>query len=272
MSPIDAFRLSEAAARKYQDHSVPAMFAPLAEATVKRLDLPTDGHVLDVACGTGALTRAIMLTRAIIEQLPGQGRVVGADLNQSMIDIAQSLTTQTGHRVEWVASDVTALPLDAQSFDLVCVQQGLQFFPDKPAALDEIFRVLKSGGRLSLTCWRAISPFNDALAEALATHVSDDAAQKARAPFSFRDGDVITSLLRDAGFSITRHDGIVLQRRFEDLRAQVLALPVEQDMRAKGEAVIDQVLEDIAAQLAPYALSGVFIVPQEAHFFVATRP
>ncbi|WP_425081366.1 class I SAM-dependent methyltransferase [Ruegeria arenilitoris] len=266
MSPIDAFRLSEAAARKYQDHSVPAMFAPLAEATVKRLDLPTDGHVLDVACGTGALTRVI------IEHLPGQGRVVGTDLNQSMIDIAQSMTTQTDHRVEWVASDVSVLPFDAQSFDLVCVQQGLQFFPDKPAALSEIFRVLKSGGRLSLTCWRAISPFNDALAEALATHVSDDAAQKARAPFSFRDGDVITSLLRDAGFSITSHDSIVLQRRFEDLSAQVLALPVEQDMRAKGEAVIDQVLEDIAARLAPYVQDGVFIVPQEAHFFVATRP
>ena len=93
MSPIDAFRLSEAAARKYQDHSVPAMFAPLAEATVKRLDLPTDGHVLDVACGTGALTRVI------IEHLPGQGRVVGTDLNQSMIDIAQSMTTQTDEAI-----------------------------------------------------------------------------------------------------------------------------------------------------------------------------
>ncbi|WP_424831841.1 methyltransferase domain-containing protein [Ruegeria sp.] len=265
MSPIDAFRLSEAAARKYQDHSVPAMFAPLADATAKRLNLPANGHILDVACGTGALTRAIL------EHLPGQGRVVGADLNQSMIDVARSMTKRTVHSVEWVASDVTALPLDDQSFDLACIQQGLQFFPDKPAALAEIHRVLKPSGHLSLTCWRAISPFNNALAEALATFVSDSAAQKARAPFSFRDGDVITSLLQDAGFSVATHDGIILQRRFEDLRAQVLALPVEQDMRAKGEAVIDQVIDDIAARLAPYSQDGVFIVPQEAHFFVATR-
>ncbi|WP_170571540.1 class I SAM-dependent methyltransferase [Ruegeria atlantica] len=266
MPPIDAFRLSDAAARKYQDHSVPAMFAPLAEATVERLELPADGHILDVACGTGALTRVIL------QHLPGKGRVVGADLNQSMLDIAQSLTTQTNHRVDWVASDVTALPLDAHSFDLACIQQGLQFFPDKPAALAEIYRVLKPGGRLCLTCWRAISPFNDALAEALAIHVGDDAAQKARAPFSFRDGDIITNLLRQAGYSIALHDGIILQRRFEDLRAQVLALPVEQDMREKGEAVIDLILDDISTRLAPYAQDGVFIVPQEAHFFVATRP
>ena len=265
MSQADAFHLSDAAARKYQDHSVPAMFAPLAQATVEKLGLRENDHVLDVACGTGALTREIIAT------LPGHGRVVGADLNQTMIDVASSLTPASSHSVDWMAADVTELPFDDHSFDVACIQQGLQFFPDKPAALAEIHRVLKPGGKLCLTCWSAISEFNNGLAEALERHVSPGAAQKARAPFSFRDGDLITALLDGAGFRVAKHDIITLHRRFEDLRAQVLALPVEQDMRAKGDAVIDRVLKDIADHLAPFDKDGVFIVPQESHFFAATR-
>lgn len=265
MPPADAFHLTEAAARKYQEHSVPAMFAPLAQATVTRLGLRDGMRVLDVACGTGALTREIILA------LPGHGHVVGTDLNQTMIDIARSLAPASEHAVDWMAADVSALPFDDHSFDLACIQQGLQFFPDKPSALTEIHRVLNSRGKLCLTCWSAISEFNNGLANALEQHVSPEAAQKARAPFSFRDGDLITSLLQAAGFRSVEHDIIVLQRRFEDLRAQVLALPVEPDIRAKGDGVIDRVVQDIASHLSPYDRDGVFIVPQEAHFFAATR-
>ena len=261
----DAFRLTEAAARKYQAHSVPAMFGPLAERTVELLPLTADAHVLDVACGTGALTRAI------VGKLPGQGRVVGADLNQTMIDVAKELAPKTPHQLDWLAADVTELPFEDGNFDLACIQQGLQFFPDKSAALGEIHRVLKPGGALCLTCWRKISPFNGALAEALEQHVDAAAAEKARAPFSFRDGELIRSLLQHAGFTIAAHDAIVLQRRFEDLAAQILALPVEKDMRERGEAVTDAVIASVADKLVPYDVDGVFVVPQEAHFFVATR-
>lgn len=261
----DAFRLTAAAARKYQAHSVPAMFGPLAERTVALLPLTPDSHVLDVACGTGALTRAIA------GKLPGHGRVVGADLNQTMIDVAKELAPQTSHQLDWLAADVTDLPFEDRSFDLACIQQGLQFFPDKPAALAEIHRILKPGGSLCLTCWKEISPFNDALATALDRHVGADTAEKARAPFSFRDGDLIQSLLQQAGFTIKTHDAIVLQRRFEDLAAQILALPVEKDMRERGDAVSAAVIASVADLLAPHEINGVFVVPQEAHFFVATR-
>lgn len=244
MPPIDAFRLTVAAARKYQDHSVPAMFGPLAKATVARLDLPRDGSILDVACGTGALTREIA------KALPGTGQIVGTDLNQTMIDVARDLGSDTHHQLSWVASDVTNLPFDDAVFDMACVQQGLQFFPDKPAALTEIRRVLKPGGRLCMTCWKEISPFNYALSKALRTHVRETAATKARAPFSFRDGDLISNLLLDAGFAQINLDKIVLQRTFEDLRAQILALPVEKDMRDCGDTVIERVIEDVAIRLS----------------------
>lgn len=261
----NSFHLTIEAARKYQAHSVPAMFAPLARATMERVTLPEDAHIIDIACGTGALTREIAMA------LTGRGRVAGTDLNDTMIEVARASEPEVEHEMQWQAADVCNLPFDDAGFDIGFIQQGLQFFPDKPAALAEIARVLKPGGTLYLTCWRAISPFNDALATALSRHVSEEAATKARAPFSFRDGELITRLLRNAGFDIAEHDSIVLQRRFADLREQVLALPVEKDMRAMGADVVEVVLEDVATLLAPYDKAGVFVVPQEAHFFAARK-
>lgn len=261
--PQDNFQLTDAAARKYQAHSVPAMFAPLAEATLEKITLTPDAHIIDIACGTGALTRLIA------RDLPGRGRVVGTDLNATMLDVAREMQPETPHEMHWEAADVTALPFDDDTFNMGFIQQGLQFFPDKPAALAEVRRILKPGGQLILTCWRAISPFNNALAEALAMHVSDKAAEKARAPFSFRDGGLITQLLQQAGFTIDRLDGVILHRRFEDLGAQILALPVESDMRTAGEEATQAVITEAANRLMPYNQAGVFIVPQEAHLFVA---
>ena len=265
MSAGNTFHLTQAAAEKYQAHSVPAMFEPLARATMKKLSLPENAHVLDVACGTGALTREIA------RNLPGRGQITGTDLNKTMIDVAREKQPDTPHQMNWLAADVSDLPFDDATFDIAFVQQGLQFFPDKPAALSEIARVVKPGGQLYLTCWRAISPFNKAIAEAMVKFISEAAANKAREPFSFCDGDLIGSLLKDAEFTITTHGAIILQREFADLRAQILALPVEKDMREKGDAVVDLVIARVAKLLAPFDRDGVFIVPQEAHFFSAKR-
>ena len=260
MAP-DNFKLTKAAALKYEAHSVPAMFAPLARATLDKINMPTAGNIVDVACGTGALTRLIA------EKMPGRGKITGTDLNETMIEVAKATQPDTRHEIYWCAADVGNLPFDDGRFDMAFVQQGLQFFPEKAAALAEIRRVLRDNGRLILTCWRAISPFNQALAEALARHVGDAAAEKARAPFSFRDGTLIAGLLRDAGFVAEAHDAIVLHRRFADLGAQIMALPVEKDLRAKGVEATDLVISQVATALEPYNQDGVFVVPQEAHFF-----
>jgi SAM-dependent methyltransferase len=260
----DNFRLTEDAAKKYEAHSVPAMFRPLAQATIAKVTLPPDSRIIDIACGTGALTREISAA------LAGHGVVAGVDLNQTMIDIAKEKQPEGPHQMIWQAADVCALPFADSSFDLAFIQQGLQFFPDKPSALAEVRRVLIPKGGLYLTCWRAISPFNGALAEALNTHVGPEAAAKARAPFSFRDGDLISRLLTDAGFAIETLQAVVLKRRFSDLGAQILALPVESDLRAAGEAATDRVIAEVADALASYEHDGILVVPQEAHLFFAT--
>lgn len=260
---MDKFRLTHAAAQKYDDHSVPAMFQPLARATLDKSPLPAGAHIIDVACGTGALTREIAT------RLQGNGRIVGADLNDTMIALAIKRHPPEAHSATYVASDVCALPFDDGDFDLAFCQQGLQFFPDKPAALAEIRRILKKEGKLKLTCWSDVSPFNGALSEALGDHVGETASTKAKAPFSFRDGDVIRELLEGAGFEIEGHQSIVLERRFENLFEQIMALPIEKDLNEAGDAITHTVVEDVAARLAEYAEGKVFIVPQKAHLFEA---
>ncbi len=261
----ESFRLTRAAADKYQNNSVPAMFGPLARATLAKIILAPDLDVIDIACGTGALTREIA------SALPGKGRVVGVDLNATMIDVAREQQPATLHRIEWQACDVCAIPYPDSSFDLAFIQQGLQFFPDKPAALAEIRRVLKPGGWLYLTCWRAISAFNGSLAEALEQHLGPEAAEKARAPFSFRDGALIERLLVEAGFDVAPRDAVILERRFPDLAAQILALPVEADLRAAGDKTTEAVIAEVARKLTPYDRGDEFVMPQEAHLFLAHR-
>lgn len=261
----EAFQLTRAAARKYDDNSVPALFAPLAKATMERVVLPDGADVIDIACGTGALTRAIAA------RLTGTGRLVGVDLNRTMIDVARARHPAGRHAADYVSADVAGLPFEDGTFDHAFLQQGLQFFPDKLAALREIARVLRPSGGLVLTCWRAISPFNATLADAMARHVGETAAEKARAPFSFCDGALIATLLREASFEIARHEGVVLERRFDDLKAQIMALPVEKDLHEAGRAVVDEVVRDVAAGLARFRRGTAFFVPQEAHLFCASR-
>ncbi|AXI47922.1 hypothetical protein C1J03_19080 [Sulfitobacter sp. SK012] len=260
---MDKFRLTHAAAQKYDKHSVPAMFGPLARATLDKIPLPADAHIIDIACGTGALTREIA------SRLKGNGRIVGADLNETMTELATQRHPSDAHEAIYVAADVCELPFENAVFDIAFCQQGLQFFPDKSAALAETRRILKKGGKLNLTCWSAISPFNGALSDALSDHVGEAASTKAKAPFSFRDGDVIRELLEGSGFIIEAHQTIVLERRFENLFEQIMALPIEKDLSEAGDLVTSAVVKDVASKLSKYAVGEVFLVPQEAHLFEA---
>lgn len=257
--------MTEAAARVYNDHAVPAMFAPLARATLDRIALPNAARVLDVACGTGALTREIAA------RLRGGGRLVGADISAAMLRIARACQTGQGHPAEFFEADATDLPFGDGQFDLVFCQQGLQFFPDKTAALAEFRRVLATDGRLVLTCWSGVPVFSRALVDALLRHVDQRAAEVARAPFTFCDGTVIADLIEGAEFTIRSHEILVLQRHVDDLHAQIMGLPVESHLRQAGVDATNAVVRDVAEELGKYMKNGTYILPQSAHVFEAWR-
>ena len=117
-----------------------------------RLAAPAEGErVLDVACGTGAVAR-------FAAPLVGPtGLVTGLDLNAGMLDMARTMPVPKGAAIAWQEGSAIALPFPNASYDLVCCHQGVQFFPDSPAALREMLRVLTPTGRLALGLWRDLS-------------------------------------------------------------------------------------------------------------------
>ncbi len=132
----------------YQREMVPASFARWAPDLVDLGAVRPGQRVLDVACGTG------VVTRIAAERAGPSGRVAGLDVNADMLAAARAASP--GARIEWYEGSALALPFPDGSFDIVVCQQGLQFFPDRVAGLREMRRVLTAGGRLALSCWRSV--------------------------------------------------------------------------------------------------------------------
>lgn len=171
----------------YERYFVPAIGAPLATDLVRLAALRPGERVLDVACGTGVVARFAS------RQVGDGGTVAGLDVNPGMLAVARS-ATPPGMRITWHEASAESMPLPTGSFDAVLCQMGLQFVPDKHAALREMWRVLAPGGRLLLNVpGPAPRPFA-IMAEALARHVGAEAAGFVKHVFSLYD----TSELRQA--------------------------------------------------------------------------
>src|SRR5919198_597316 len=186
-SQQERWQLAGTAAEIYQEHLVPAIFGPWAPVVADSASLQPGERVLDVACGTGAVAREAAA------RVGATGTVVGLDLNPGMLAAARGVPITSGASVDWREGDASAMPFPDASFDVVLCQLGLQYFPDRPAALKEMHRVLVPGGRLVLMVWQSIerSPGFALLAEALERHVDASAAAIMRAPFAFTDPEEV---------------------------------------------------------------------------------
>jgi ubiquinone/menaquinone biosynthesis C-methylase UbiE len=184
----------------YLEYLVPALFEPLARE-VFAISPPRRGErVLDVACGTG------IVARKAAELVGRDGEVVGVDVNPRMIEVAKELPPPAGAPTKFMQGDGTALDLSDDSFDVVYCQQGLQFFPDRSAGVQEMRRVLVDGGRAVIAAWLGIEhqPLFAALADAEERHLAAAGVPASRdeleAPFSLGDSGEIRTLFEQAGF------------------------------------------------------------------------
>ena len=125
----------------YESYLVPLIFAHYAGDMAARLANRSVSSVLEIAAGTG------VVTRALASALPQNVSIVATDLNESMLEHAQSLGTS--RPVEWRQADAAALPFPDETFDAVICQFGVMFFPDKAKAFGEAHRVLRPGGGFS---------------------------------------------------------------------------------------------------------------------------
>lgn len=180
----------------YDRFMVPLIFEPYALDLAGRVAKANPRDVLEVAAGTG------VLTRAMTSRLPGSTRIVVTDLNQPMLDYAKARHSGAG-RIEWKQADALALPFKDQSFDVVACQFGAMFFPDKVQGYREAHRVLKPGGHYLFSVWDRISEneFADSVTEALAAVFPDDPPRfLARTPHGYHDVEQIRADMNSAGF------------------------------------------------------------------------
>jgi len=257
MAPEISFeRYGGNAAENYERYFVPAIGKPLASELVERAALRPGERVLDVACGTGIVAK-LAATRV------GPGSVVGIDINPGMLAVA-SAADPDAQSVEWVEASAEALPLVDGSFDVALCQMGLQFFPDRPAALREVGRVLAADGRLLINLPGPTPPIFAILEEALARYLGPETGAFVRAVFSLHDEAEVRDLISGAGFEGVEAWSAVKTLRLpaaEDFLWQyVHSTPLASAASQLDEAGRRALEDEVVAEWQPFVQNGSVIL------------
>jgi ubiquinone/menaquinone biosynthesis C-methylase UbiE len=182
----------------YEAYMVPLIFEPYAIDLARRVADATPRRVLELAAGTGVVTRQLAVV------LEAGTEIVASDLNPAMIE--EAVRIGTARPVEWRQVDAMQLPFETASFDAVACQFGVMFLPDKPKAFAEARRVLRPGGVFAFNAWGPIATneFADVVTDALATVFPQDPPRfLARTPHGYHDATRIAQDLTAAGFTNT---------------------------------------------------------------------
>jgi len=194
MTTFNAADYRGSAPENYEKFFVPAIGAPLAADLVAAAALRPGERILDVACGTG------IVTRLAAARVGGAGAVAGLDVNPGMLAVARSRAPGDA-AIDWYETSAEAMPLADASFDIALCQMGLQFMPNKVQALKEIRRVLAPGGRVVLNLPGPVPELFVAMREALAQHIDPQCARFVDVVFSLHEGERLRGLMGEAGFS-----------------------------------------------------------------------
>jgi ubiquinone/menaquinone biosynthesis C-methylase UbiE len=253
----------------YEKLFVPMIFEPYAREMAERIAMSAPCDVLEIAAGTG------VLTRAMASRLGAEARIVATDLNQPMLDLAIA-NQGVDNRITWKQADGLALPFDNQTFDIVACQFGVMFFPDRIAGYREARRVLKPNGRYLFNVWDAIqnNAFVMTVAKTLTEMFPDDPPRfMERTPHGYHDLSVITADLRAAGFSSVQTETIDCVSRAKSALDAATAycqgnpLAVEIEARAPGK--LPDVTEAVAKALRLRFGDGAIEGPIRAHIVTA---
>jgi len=251
----------------YNQYLVPLLFDAYGADMVKKLEVPALGSVLELACGTGAVTK--YLRDALVDSI----RLVATDLNPGMLEIAQSSLSDS-NGIEFQVADGTSLPFEETSFDSVVCQFGVMFFPDKYQGFAEAARVLKPGGRLHFSVWDSLK--HNALSKLVhetATDLSPEISFMAT-PFSYCDISDIKATLESAGF---RGMEISVQPRESEARSVddvvmglVAGSPLAAELENRG--LMGEGRDAVESALISKYGDGPISAPMQAVVFIAEKP
>lgn len=225
-------------AQLYEQYMVPMIFEPYARDLANRVVSRQPSAVLEVAAGTG------VVTRHMAAQLPAHVSITATDLNQPMLDHAMRIGTR--RPITWRQADAMHLPFDDGSFDAVVCQFGAMFFPDKAAAFAEAWRVLRPGGTFLFNVWDRIedNEFADCVTQTMAGLFPTDPPRfLARLPHGHYDQTVIATALSNGGFTGTNSfETVTAQSPAESPRfvatAYCQGTPLRNEIEARDASIL----------------------------------
>lgn len=259
---------TETPAQAYERFLVPAIFLPWSHELLVRAAPQPGERVLDIACGTG------IVVRTVAPLVGPSGRVVAQDISPAMLSVARSLPQPPGATIEWQEGSAEAEIFPQGTFDLITCQQGFQFFPDRPAALAQMRRVLVTAGRLVLAVWR--SPEHNPVQAAVnaSTERRLGATQAPSRRFSLGDAGDLRDLLEGAGFRDVSINPVVKTIRFasrdtfvqQSLIASSAVLPELGKLDNADRSTLAAAIQgDVAPTLDEYADGDGLTFPMVAH-------
>ena len=255
----------------YEEHLVPLIFEPYAGALASRLASRKLTRVLEVAAGTGVVTRHLAST------LPVDVSIVATDLNQPMLDMAAEMGTS--RPVEWRVADAMHLPFGDGEFDAVVCQFGVMFFPDKAKAFVEARRVLRPTGVLLFNVWDRIeeNEFADTVTTALESLFPKDPPRfLARTPHGYHDVALVARDLQNGGFvSRPQVDTVAARSKAASPRIPALAYcqgtPLRSEIEARDRTRLAEATDFAAAAVARRFGPGLVDSKIQAHIVAVER-
>ena len=252
----------------YETHLVPLIFDPYAADIAMRLRARPIGDLLEVAAGTG------VVTRALAKVLPEQTAIVATDLNPAML--AHAAAVPIARAVEWKQADALQLPFPDSSFDVVVCQFGVMFFPDKVRGLSEFRRVLRRGGLLVFNVWDSIE--TNELAHEIENAVAalmpaDPPRFLSRTPYAYHDQSAIVRHVSAAGFVAPPEiETVTARSRAESPRVPAVAFcqgtPLRNDIEARDPSRLSEATDAAEAAIARRFGRGAVDARIQAHVVI----
>jgi len=258
-------------AQLYEQYMVPLIFDPYARDLTNRLASLQPSVVLEVAAGTG------VVTRHMAARLPDHVSIVATDLNQPMLDHAVSIGTS--RPVTWRQADAMHLPFGDETFDAVVCQFGVMFFPDKVAAFAEARRVLRPGGTFLFNVWDRIedNEFADCVTQSMAELFPTDPPRfLARLPHGHYDQRAIATALSRGGFTGTNvFETVTAQSPAESPRIVAIAYcqgtPLRSEIEARDASILGEATDIATAAIGQRFGTGKVTGKIQAVVIAATR-
>ncbi len=239
---------------KKWDENTMNFLQPMGDAIIKALQIKESDAVLDIASGTGepGLT---------IAGITKNGSVTALDISDKMLRTAKEKAVQQGiQNFTTQQGDACEMPFKNESFDKISCRMGFMFFPDMQLAANEMFRVLKQGGKIAASVW--YNPQKNvwigSVMSVINKHIpSTPPIPGAPGMFRCAQPGLMKSIFQNAGFTNVQEEEITGKNRYEDFadmwtQMNEVAAPVVGAMSKADDATKQKIKNELEQMVMPH--------------------